>query len=373
MQIAFGIVNLFAGGGLQRDCVQFARLLVQQGHSVTIFTARREPGFAADLDVRVLPDEAWTNHGRNLTFARHFMAETKGRFDRVVGFDQLFGLDTLYCPHLSTAALLSRRPYLKIHPRYRAQLALERASFAPGGRTRILLLSLRQLEEFASVWNTEADRVVLLPPTVAPARRRPKLRADGTRDLMRRQLGLTDGEWAWLTVCAQPKTKGLDRTISALRIFPHARLLVAGLALADPKGHPFQRLAQRLDVADRISWLGFRDDVPELMAAADLLVHPARGDTTGTVILEAVINGLPVVTSTVCGYAPHVAAAPAGLVLPEPFEQSALLNALRTAEGEATRAAWSTKATVYGANPTLYEASRRVLEAILAPPLQQQH
>ena len=64
-----------------------------------------------------------------------------------------------------------------------------------------------------------------------------------------------------------------------------------------------------LGLADRISFLGHREDIPELMAAADLLVHPARHDTTGTVILEAVVNGLPVITTSTCGYAHHVEAA----------------------------------------------------------------
>ena len=44
---------------------------------------------------------------------------------------------------------------------------------------------------------------------------------------------------------------------------------------------------QAVGVRDRMRLLGVREDIPELMAAADLLVHPARTETTGTVILEA--------------------------------------------------------------------------------------
>ena len=33
MRFAFGIVNLFAGGGLQRDCVGIAQLLRDRGHA----------------------------------------------------------------------------------------------------------------------------------------------------------------------------------------------------------------------------------------------------------------------------------------------------------------------------------------------------
>ena len=44
-------------------------------------------------------------------------------------------------------------------------------------------------------------------------------------------------------------------------------------------------------------FLGFREDIPELMAAADVLVHPSRLDVTGQVILEAIVNGLPAVVT----------------------------------------------------------------------------
>ena len=64
------------------------------------------------------------------------------------------------------------------------------------------------------------------------------------------------------------------------------------------------------------------------MAAADVLVHPSRLDVTGQVILEAIVNGLPAVVSGICGFAEHVRAAQAGIVLPEPFSQVDLMDAL---------------------------------------------
>jgi UDP-glucose:(heptosyl)LPS alpha-1,3-glucosyltransferase len=52
------------------------------------------------------------------------------------------------------------------------------------------------------------------------------------------------------------------------------------------------------------------------------------------VLLEALVAGLPVVTTDVCGYAHHVVAARAGLVLRSPFQQLDLDDAiLRTLDG----------------------------------------
>ena len=102
------------------------------------------------------------------------------------------------------------------------------------------------------------------------------------------------------------------------------------------------------------------------MAAADLFVHPARYDTTGTVILEALVNGLPVVTTEVCGYATHVTAADAGLVIPEPFRQSALIGAVAEAQSADRRARWSRNGVAYGERIDLYSGLDRAADIIAA-------
>ena len=125
------------------------------------------------------------------------------------------------------------------------------------------------------------------------------------------------------------------------------------------------RMARNLGVASRVKWLGHREDVSHLMAAADLLIHPARYDTTGTVILEAIVNGLPVITTAACGYARHVESADTGIVLREPFEFRLFLTALAEAQDPAVRRAWSLAGIEYGRNPLLYQGRLRAAEAIV--------
>ena len=50
-----------------------------------------------------------------------------------------------------------------------------------------------------------------------------------------------------------------------------------------------------------VKWLGRRDDVPDLMRQADVLVHAARQEPLGRVLLEAAASGLPIVTTSVGG------------------------------------------------------------------------
>ncbi|NVO14986.1 MAG: glycosyltransferase family 4 protein [Rhodoplanes sp.] len=364
MRMAFAIVKLFPGGGLQRDCLALARVVQARGHAVEILTAERAAGdFADDLAVRALPVAARTNHGRQAAFSTRVAAEA-ARFDAVIGFNKLPGLDALYCADPSIAARMSEVPILALLPRYRAFRALEAESFAPGRATRLLLLSKAQAESYRAAWGTEPERITVLPPTLSLARRQPALRRDGTRDNLRAALGL-GGEIVWLAVAVQPATKGLDRTLRALVRHPDARLLVAGLAATDKAAGETLRLARKLGVADRVIWLGHREDVPAVMAVADLLVHPARLDTTGTVILEAVVNGLPVIAGGVCGYAEHVAAAGAGLVVPEPFDAAAFATALATASDPARRAAWSAAGAAYGASPDLYAGREKAADLII--------
>jgi len=366
MRFAFGIVSLFPGGGLQRDCIDIARRVQNLGHEVTIFTSRKSADrFATDLALRILSVASRSNHGRQRAFSDEFKRESAGKFDLVVGFDKLESLDILYCSERSMRARATRNRVLRLLPRYREYIDLEKSCFAPNFATKILLLSEPQLNEYWTTWTTEQNRLIVLPPTLAPARRRPKYRTDGIRQKWRASVGLAPEDWAWIAVCVQPKTKGLDRTIWAMRYFPDAHLLIVGLEENDERSSKLKHLAQRFGVTKRIRWFGHREEVPELMAAADVFIHPARYDTTGTVILEAIANGLPVITTSACGYAKHVSSARSGIVLQEPFHRSALVDALRTAHDPGRLSQWSKSGREYGKQSSLYEGRRRAAELIV--------
>jgi UDP-glucose:(heptosyl)LPS alpha-1,3-glucosyltransferase len=366
MRIAFAIMKLFPGGGLQRDCVEIARHCRQRGHDVAIFTSYKdESDFADDLAVVVLPIRQSTNHRMLEEFAVSFRwAAALQQFDLRVGFDKLTHLDVLYCADPSIYFRMRREPFRFLIPRYRTYLALERATFEPGRGTSVLLLSHKQLNGYRQAWHTPPERMSLLPPTVSTARRRPEHRRNGVREGVRSDLGFVPRDWVWIAIGVQPHTKGFDRTIRALREFPSAKLLVVGQANTRAAAALAMR-AKRLGLAHRISFLGHREDIPDLMAAADLLVHPARHDTTGTVILEAVVNGLPVVATSTCGYARHVIAAQAGIVIRDPFNAPAFAAALSVAADDARRSQWSASAEQYGAQSFLYDGRMRAAEIIL--------
>jgi UDP-glucose:(heptosyl)LPS alpha-1,3-glucosyltransferase len=361
MRFALAIVSLFPWGGLQRDCLRLARVLAERGHHTTVLAGRLSGDLPADITIEEVATRGWSNAARNRRFAEAVSERARG-FDRIVGFDKLSGLDFLYCADPSVAARV--RPLQRLLPRYRELLRLEAACFAPESRTRIIALSETQIAAYRAAWRTPPDRFALLPPGIDPARRRPELRAESAR--LRATLGLPREATIFLAIASQPHVKGLDRSVAALRNIPAAHLAIVGLNAGDRRAHGLAQVVRASGIGDRVHWLGPREDVPEIMAAADILIHPARTETSGMVILEAIINGLPVVTTAACGFAPHVESADGGIVIPEPFTGAALEAALALAADPERRRGWSARAAAYGADPGLYSGIDRAAAIVEA-------
>jgi UDP-glucose:(heptosyl)LPS alpha-1,3-glucosyltransferase len=102
----------------------------------------------------------------------------------------------------------------------------------------------------------------------------------------------------------------------------------------------FGRRARALGREERVRFAGGRADVLDCYRAADLLVHPAREENTGSVLLEASSQGVPVVCTSECGFAPHIERSRAGRVLSSPLEVEELATccAELLGDGELRRA-----------------------------------
>jgi len=364
MRIALAIVSYFAGGGLQRDCVQLARRLIAKGNEITIFTSRSDGTHPMDIRIETLPNRAVTNHGRNIRFGRDLRRAAGGRFHRIVGFDKLSGLDVLYCAD-HCHANPGPGALARLLPRNRALSRLEEQCFGPNRSTRIIVLSENQLQAYLDAWDTPRSRITLISATLDKQRCRPTLRIDGTRDRLRSEMGIAPDNWLWLSIASYPYTKGIDRTIRALSAHSNACLLVVGIDSNSPRGRALRRQARRNGNLDRVRLIGYREDVPALMAAADLLVHPARLETTGSAILESIVNGLPAIVTATCGYAGHVNLAKAGIVLAEPFGEKQFHGALVEAGNCATTTRWSENGRRYGAQHELYRGLDEAAEIIM--------
>lgn len=97
------------------------------------------------------------------------------------------------------------------------------------------------------------------------------------------------------------------------------------------QGGAYERLlqaeAERLGVADRVVFAGYRDDVPALLAGCDVFCLPSSAEGLPLVVLEAMVQGKPVVATSVGGTPELVVDGETGLLV-TPGDAEALSDAL---------------------------------------------
>jgi glycosyltransferase involved in cell wall biosynthesis len=109
--------------------------------------------------------------------------------------------------------------------------------------------------------------------------------------------------------------KGFDLLLEALVIARQVNLWIAG---DGPLRLKLERLAVQLGVSQRVRFLGWRDDVPALLACSDLLVCPSLHEPLGNVVIEAWSAGLPVVATASDGPATLIEGGESGILVPLP-------------------------------------------------------
>ena len=326
MKIALAIFKYFPHGGLQRDFMRIACELLKRGHEVTAFTYLFDGEVPEGLKVVLLESSALTNHGRAADFERLFAARSAG-FDLKLGFNRIRGLDFYFAAdNCIMSEALERYPawFLRLSPRHRALLGQERAVMEPGSSTRIFYIAEKQKRDFQKFYGTQEERFYFLPPGLNEACFR-AADADVRRAAKRRVLGLKEDETLLILIGSFFEGKGADRLLRAVSSLPESRRSSCRIALVGAMPpRTCLRSCRSLGLDERCLLLpGAVSNVPDWLLAADLMVHPARKEATGTVIVEALAAGLPVIASGECGYACYAAEA-GGCELKQPFDQGEL-------------------------------------------------
>jgi UDP-glucose:(heptosyl)LPS alpha-1,3-glucosyltransferase len=371
MQLAFCLYKYFPFGGLQRDFMRIALACQARGHGIRVYTLEWRGEVPSGFDLVQVPVRAWQNHRCYRKFSAWVAADLARRpADRVIGFNKMPGLDVYYAADAcyEEMARTLRSPLYRLGGRYRHFAAWERAVFAPESHTEILMISRVQQPLFARCYGTPEARFHLLPPGISGDRRAPP-DAPALRAAFRAEFGLGDDELLLVQIGSGFKTKGLDRSLKALAALPralHARTRL--IAIGDDNPRPFLLQTKALGLDGRVDILRGRSDIPRFLLGADLLIHPAYSENTGTVLLEALTAGLPVLATDVCGYAHYVAEAGAGRLIAPPFTQEALNTALADMLADpALRAQCSRNALAFAGHADIYSMPERAADFILRP------
>jgi glycosyltransferase involved in cell wall biosynthesis len=175
----------------------------------------------------------------------------------------------------------------------------------------------------------EPDRVRVVYLGIDSGRFPPATAAD--RGAARAQLQWDDRPWVAFVGQLGNRVKGFDTLYAAWRALcsdprwdANLAVVGAGAELAAWRGR-----AAADGLAGRIRFLGFRNDVPVILAACDVLVHPARYEPYGMAVAEAICRGLPVIVSSVAGVSERYPPELSDMVLGDPDDPAALADRLR--------------------------------------------
>jgi glycosyltransferase involved in cell wall biosynthesis len=169
-----------------------------------------------------------------------------------------------------------------------------------------------------------------------PGKFKPAEASDPARRALRERLGAGDEDVVILMVGRLVAEKGYPELIEAMR-HVDAQLWVAGERLASDHAsrvdHAIEAAGSDPVLRSRIRFLGYRDDIAALMAAADIFTLPSHREGMPRSIVEAMLSGLPVVATDIRGSREEVVDGETGLLAPV-NDAAALAAALNRLVGD---------------------------------------
>lgn len=365
MHLSFLIYSYFPFGGLQRDFLRVATECVSRGYEVTVYTLSWDGAIPDGINVILVPVKKRNRIRRNKAYTEWVQAEIKQQVDSlVIGFNKMPLLDIYFAadPCFIEKATKQRGFYYKFTPRYKHFKEYEEAVFAKERLTEVLILSPHQRVAFEHYYPGCGPRLHQVPPGISVDRKVDTI-DEKIGQQLRTELGLPAQTKLLLQVGSGFRVKGVDRALRAMAALPKSELQNCHyLLIGQDNPKHYLRLAKQLGIAERFTVMSGRDDIPRFLAAADLLLHPAYSESAGYMLLEATIAGLPVLTTSTCGYAFHIEQAKSGLVCSEPFEQSQLNSNLALMLGDLDTADWSHNGLEYGKQDELYSQASAVAD-----------
>jgi glycosyltransferase involved in cell wall biosynthesis len=175
--------------------------------------------------------------------------------------------------------------------------------------------------------------------------------AAGDRKAARVALGIAPDRRAALFIGALgDRRKGFDALFDAWRLLAadpawDADLLVAGTGA---EREAWEQRAAAAGFGTSVRFLGFRTDVASVIAAADVLVHPARYEAYGLGVHEAICRGVPAIVTAASGVAERYPSWARDLLVQGTVDAPAVADALRRWHAEAD--AWARRFEPFAAS-----------------------
>jgi len=334
MKFAIFLQHYFPYGGLQRDALRLALAARDAGDQVTLVVSTWDGPQPENLDILTTNSSGHANHIKAKRFeadCQRLMAQ--GEFDTAICFSRVAKTPFYFCgdPCFLDRFLKKKPSLARFLPRYSYLIDCERSIFGKTSTTHIFFLAKSEIPAYQKHYPLRNEQWTLIPPWLNPPKSFDSTQAT-LKEKITNTLHIPKNSTLLLFVGSDFHRKGLDHAIGALAQLnsQNIHLLVCG---QDSPTH-YQNQAEKLGIAKQVHLLGPRDDIPELMYSADLLIHPARQETAGMVLIEALTYGLPVLCTEHCGYSSHVSDAGCPLLVNQPTPESLALAVSKQLEME---------------------------------------
>jgi UDP-glucose:(heptosyl)LPS alpha-1,3-glucosyltransferase len=331
-------------GGAERSVSELADALAILDYDAHILAAK---GSATAKNVHILCSDLPGKRTGRRVFARALQKHIEENHYDIIHSVLPFDFADIYQPRSGTyaetiirKAAAYRCPVLQALKKWTAFFnfrrtiwlgAERRLASAPTGPL-IIAISNYVAGQFKTHYHTAGERIVVIPNGVRPAAQVEISRVNSIRaDLIGRSgLKGTDNPVLFFFAGHDFRRKGLDCLVRAMgRLYKINNRTSAGLIIAG-RANPraYRRLAQKLNVEDKILFLGAVNSVQDLIAATDVAVLPTFDDPCSRFVLEALAAGKPVITTRFNGAIDLFTHGRHGLVLDDPGDISALAEAL---------------------------------------------
>lgn len=291
-------INALGVGGAETQLLRLARAVMAEGHRVRILTMlpSNDMQFQAQVDelgievhcVRLSGPAAALNSVRSATrMLRRWQPDVLVSFLYQANMVCRLAGRTAGVPYVISSI---RNEYFGGRGRELAMRLTDRLAHVTVTNSRLAADSLLRRR----VVSTERLRVIPNGLDVADFFDRSR------RDPLRAELGVAPEEFLWLAVGRLRPQKDWPNLLRAVSLLPadRQRVVVAGFG---PLRAELVELSTTLGVGDRVRFLGRRDDIPQLLGAADGLVLPSAYEGLPNVVLEAMAAARPVVATGVGG------------------------------------------------------------------------
>lgn len=192
-----------------------------------------------------------------------------------------------------------------------------------GNRILRFIAISRAIREILERFGVPPERIRLVSSGVDLDRARP-----GSGEAFRRELGVEDSQLLVGNVAHLADHKGQRYLVEAIPLVlerrPEARFVIVGEGELEES---LKSQARELGIGDRLVFTGFRPDVPEIMDALDVFAMPSHLEGLGTIVLDALVAGKPVVAAAAGGIPDIIEHERHGLLVP-PRDPAALAAAI---------------------------------------------